>query len=164
MKGEFITATLHGGTVYGFGKEAAEATAEGAHPGRLPEAVSHTFGLEAKARSARPSLAGIAMADPTPTGHAGVDELCLWRFPGGAIRIGPRGDCGFAAQTASAWEDPAGVSDGTSTPVDAGYVGFDLCRQIMASGADFLIRMSSTVTLYTEQEEPLTRYREGIVY
>ncbi len=47
---------------------------------------------------------------------------------------------------------------------DAGYVGFDLCRQIMASGADFLIRMSSTVTLYTEQEEPLTQYREGIVY
>jgi len=47
---------------------------------------------------------------------------------------------------------------------DAGYVGFDLCRQIMASGADFLIRMSSTVTLYTEREEPLTQYREGIVY
>src|ERR1039457_2516722 len=47
---------------------------------------------------------------------------------------------------------------------DAGYVGFDLCRQIMASGADFLIRMSSTVTLYTEQEEALTQYREGIVY
>jgi hypothetical protein len=47
---------------------------------------------------------------------------------------------------------------------DAGYVGFDLCRQIMASGADFLIRMSSVVTLYTEQEEPLTQYREGIVY
>jgi len=47
---------------------------------------------------------------------------------------------------------------------DAGYVGFDLCRQIMASRADFLIRMSSTVTLYTEQEEPLTQYREGIVY
>ena len=47
---------------------------------------------------------------------------------------------------------------------DAGYVGFDLCRQIMASGADFLIRMSSTVTLYTQQEEPLTQYREGIVY
>ena len=47
---------------------------------------------------------------------------------------------------------------------DAGYVGFDLCRQIMAAGADFLIRMSSTVTLYSEQQEPLTRYREGIVY
>jgi hypothetical protein len=47
---------------------------------------------------------------------------------------------------------------------DAGYVGFELCRQIMASGADFLIRMSSIVTLYTEREEPLTQYREGIVY
>ena len=47
---------------------------------------------------------------------------------------------------------------------DAGYVGFDLCRQIMASGADFLIRMSSTVTLYTEHEQPLAQYREGIVY
>jgi len=47
---------------------------------------------------------------------------------------------------------------------DAGYVGYELCRQIMASGADFLIRMSSVVTLYSEQEEPLTKYREGIVY
>jgi hypothetical protein len=47
---------------------------------------------------------------------------------------------------------------------DAGYVGYELCRQIMASGADFLIRMSSTVTLYTERKEPLTEYREGIVY
>jgi hypothetical protein len=47
---------------------------------------------------------------------------------------------------------------------DAGYVGFDLCRHIMASGADFLIRMSSTLTLYTEQETPLAEYREGIVY
>jgi len=47
---------------------------------------------------------------------------------------------------------------------DAGDVGYELCRQIMASGADFLIRMSSVVTLYTEQEEPLTQYREGIVY
>jgi hypothetical protein len=47
---------------------------------------------------------------------------------------------------------------------DAGYVGFDLCRQIMASGADFLIRMSSTVTLYTQEDKPLARYREGIVY
>jgi hypothetical protein len=47
---------------------------------------------------------------------------------------------------------------------DAGYVGFELCREIMACGADFLIRMSSVVTLYTEQEEPLTEYREGIVY
>ena len=47
---------------------------------------------------------------------------------------------------------------------DAGYIGFDLCRRIMAAGADFLIRMSSTVTLYTEEKTPLRGYREGIVY
>jgi hypothetical protein len=46
---------------------------------------------------------------------------------------------------------------------DAGYIGFELCRQIMASNADLLIRMSSVVTLYTERAEPLTECREGIV-
>jgi hypothetical protein len=33
MNGKIISTTRHGGTAYGFGKEAAEATAEGADPG-----------------------------------------------------------------------------------------------------------------------------------
>jgi hypothetical protein len=47
---------------------------------------------------------------------------------------------------------------------DAGYVGYQLCRRMLREGVDFLIRMSSTVTLYTESEEPLEEFREGIVY
>jgi hypothetical protein len=47
---------------------------------------------------------------------------------------------------------------------DAGYTGYELARDMLGRGVDFLIRMSSTVTLYTEKREPLTRYREGIVY
>lgn len=47
---------------------------------------------------------------------------------------------------------------------DAGYTGYELVRDMMAQGVDFLIRMSSTVTLYTEKNAPLKRFREGIVY
>lgn len=47
---------------------------------------------------------------------------------------------------------------------DAGYTGYELCRVLLAQGVHFLIRMSSTVTLYTEEKVPLERFREGIVY
>jgi len=47
---------------------------------------------------------------------------------------------------------------------DAGYTGYELARDMMMQGVDFLIRMSSTVTLYTEKNVPLKRFREGIVY
>lgn len=47
---------------------------------------------------------------------------------------------------------------------DAGYTGYELARDMMAQGVDLLIRMSSTVTLYTEKKQPLKRFREGIVY
>jgi len=47
---------------------------------------------------------------------------------------------------------------------DAGYTGYELARDMMAQGVDLLIRMSSTVTLYTEKKEPLKRFREGVVY
>lgn len=47
---------------------------------------------------------------------------------------------------------------------DAGYYGYDLMLDLMAAGVSFLIRMSSTVTLYTEHETPLTEFREGLVY
>jgi len=47
---------------------------------------------------------------------------------------------------------------------DAGYTGYELCRELLEKGANFLIRMSSTVTLYTEDYQPLEQFREGIVY
>lgn len=47
---------------------------------------------------------------------------------------------------------------------DAGYTGYDLCALMLQNGVDFLIRLSSTVTLYTTTMQPLETYREGIVY
>ncbi len=47
---------------------------------------------------------------------------------------------------------------------DAGYCGYPLTRFLMNQHVEFLLRMSSNVTLYTEKETPLTGYREGVVY
>jgi len=47
---------------------------------------------------------------------------------------------------------------------DAGYYGYDLMLELLGAGVSFLIRMSSTVTLYTEQNTALTDFREGLVY
>src|SRR5207253_9720063 len=46
---------------------------------------------------------------------------------------------------------------------DAGYCGFALAQQLMQHNVSFLLRMSSNVTLYTEQEVSLEQYREGLV-
>jgi len=47
---------------------------------------------------------------------------------------------------------------------DAGYVGYELAATMMAKGVFFLIRMSSNATFYTETDEPLEEFREGIVH
>jgi hypothetical protein len=47
---------------------------------------------------------------------------------------------------------------------DAGYAGYELAATMIASGVFFLIRMSSNATFYTESNEPLDEFREGIVY
>lgn len=47
---------------------------------------------------------------------------------------------------------------------DAGYYGYELILELIGAGVFFLIRMSSTVTLYTEHETPLADFREGLVY
>ncbi|MCD4726444.1 MAG: transposase, partial [Pirellulales bacterium] len=47
---------------------------------------------------------------------------------------------------------------------DAGYVGYDVVATILSSKLFFLIRMSSNATFYTEDNAPLTEFREGIVY
>lgn len=46
---------------------------------------------------------------------------------------------------------------------DAGYVGYEVMAT-MFSRASFLIRMSSMATFYSESNEPLDQFREGIVY
>ena len=47
---------------------------------------------------------------------------------------------------------------------DAGYVGYDVVRTMIAANVFFLIRMSSNATFYSEANEPLEEFREGIVY
>lgn len=47
---------------------------------------------------------------------------------------------------------------------DAGYVGYGVVAKMISCGVFFLIRMSSNATFYTESSEPLSAFREGIVY
>jgi hypothetical protein len=47
---------------------------------------------------------------------------------------------------------------------DAGYFGFELARQLVEEKVCFLLRMSSNVTLYTEELVVMDRFREGLVY
>ncbi|MGO9107828.1 MAG: transposase [Thermoguttaceae bacterium] len=47
---------------------------------------------------------------------------------------------------------------------DAGYVGYDLAAKMISANVWFLIRMSSTATFYSETDQPLDEFREGIVY
>ena len=47
---------------------------------------------------------------------------------------------------------------------DAGYVGYEVVATMIAANVFFLIRMSSNATFYSEANEPLDEFREGIVY
>jgi len=47
---------------------------------------------------------------------------------------------------------------------DAGYFGFELAKQLVEKKVCFLLRMSSNVTLYTEEHVVMERFREGPVY
>jgi len=47
---------------------------------------------------------------------------------------------------------------------DAGYVGYEVAAAMILAKVFFLIRMSSVATFYTESNEPLDEFREGIVY
>jgi hypothetical protein len=58
----------------------------------------------------------------------------------------------------------SGLPSAALVVCDAGYTGYDLCAYMRQNNVDFLIRMSSTVTLYTTTMQPLETYREGIVY
>ena len=47
---------------------------------------------------------------------------------------------------------------------DAGYVGYEVVAKMILAKVFFLIRMSSNATFYSEADEPLAEFREGIVY
>ena len=47
---------------------------------------------------------------------------------------------------------------------DAAYRGYELAQAILARNVSFLVRVSSGVFLYTEDEQPLDTFHEGIVY
>lgn len=47
---------------------------------------------------------------------------------------------------------------------DAGYVGYDVIRTLVERKVFFLMRMSSQATFYTESQEPLENFEEGIAY
>jgi hypothetical protein len=47
---------------------------------------------------------------------------------------------------------------------DAGYVGYEVAAAMVLQKVSLLIRMSSNATFYTEAEELLSEFREGIVY
>jgi hypothetical protein len=47
---------------------------------------------------------------------------------------------------------------------DAGYYGYELISDLIRSKADFLIRMSTNVKLYTEEHVEMDDFCEGVVY
>ncbi len=47
---------------------------------------------------------------------------------------------------------------------DAGYVGYQVLRQLVDAKVPFLLRMSSNATFYIDRETRLDHFREGIVY
>ena len=47
---------------------------------------------------------------------------------------------------------------------DAGYVGYEVAAKMISAKVFFLIRMSSSATFYTEGNEALQEFREGIVH
>jgi hypothetical protein len=47
---------------------------------------------------------------------------------------------------------------------DACYLGYDLFTDILNAQAAFLVRVSSRAYLYSDKRQPLSRFREGLVY
>lgn len=47
---------------------------------------------------------------------------------------------------------------------DAGYFGFHLAQQLLQQKVQFLLRMSSSVTLYTRELVRMEEFQEGLVY
>jgi hypothetical protein len=118
MNGECVNATRHGGTAYGFGKETKEAAAKGSKARRLHEAVSHTRDLEASPRRHVAPLASLALADSTFGHGLGVDDVCLRRLSGRAIRVGSCGGGGIATKAPPTRENCTGFREGVGATAD----------------------------------------------
>lgn len=47
---------------------------------------------------------------------------------------------------------------------DAGYIGYELFVAMITAKVHYLIRMSSRATLYTQDRQPLAKWRQGLVW
>src|SRR5207253_3720343 len=47
---------------------------------------------------------------------------------------------------------------------DAGYIGYELFVAMVTAHVHYLIRMSSRATVYTEDRQPLRKWRQGLVW
>jgi hypothetical protein len=47
---------------------------------------------------------------------------------------------------------------------DAGYIGYELAKTLLSRQVSFLIRQCSLVTLYSEKQTPLKKFRDGVVW
>ena len=56
------------------------------------------------------------------------------------------------------------VPAGALLVADAGYVGYELARALLAARVDFLIRMSTQAALYARAGAAAARWRDGAVY
>lgn len=111
-------------------------------------------------------MAGIPLATSTVGHGLGRDDLCLWRFPGRAIRVRAGSGDSIATKGTASERDHlkhllSVLPSAALVVCDAGYTGYDLCAYMLKNSVDFLIRMSSTVTLYTLEMQPLETYQEG---
>jgi hypothetical protein len=71
---------------------------------------------------------------------------------------------GTAAETWHLMQMLAGLPPHTLLVCDAAYFGYELAAAIIQARLWFLIRVSSSVRLYTESGVELDRYREGLVW
>lgn len=71
---------------------------------------------------------------------------------------------GTASETWHLTQMIAGLPPNTLLVCDAAYFGYELAQAIMTARLWFLIRVSSSVRLYTESGVELERFVEGVVY
>jgi hypothetical protein len=168
MMGFCNTRPHHGGTANGQRKEAGPPAAAGQVVDRLDARVSHSrrFQASAKCREAEeiPPL-GSSPVDLHPL----ADNVVLRRQPPREIRGGQGILCGLLSQTKTARGVLYGVREGrrkASHAHPAGIGGGDprASPDHLRQAVEVRSRMSSMATFYSETNEPLDEFREGLVY
>jgi hypothetical protein len=71
---------------------------------------------------------------------------------------------GTASEQAHLLEMLCSLPPNSLIVTDAAYQGYEFALEILASGASFLVRVSSKTWLYTETHQPLQEFQEGVVY